>query len=133
MLLLNRLHSAGTCTSNAMWLSPIRAVSIASKRGDLGDLNPIPYPLIFASALAFTVYGILISDHWIFWANFPGAVGGTFMTLRGYAMASQRQQLYMERSLLAVVAVFFLASYATLWLPSDATPVMLAVSSPPHI
>jgi hypothetical protein len=65
----------------------------------------------FLAALGWTVYSILLSDHWIFWANFPGAIGGGFLTLRGYAMASKDQQLFMERTLLSVLVVFFLASW----------------------
>ena len=49
----------GATIANAMFLSGFSAVQNARKTGSLGDLNPLPYPIMFGNCLGWLIYSLL--------------------------------------------------------------------------
>ncbi|DBA83844.1 TPA: hypothetical protein ACH3X1_006359 [Trebouxia sp. C0004] len=78
-----------------MFLSPLKAVLDMRRTGRIGDLNPIPFPVVVANCVAWVGYSIVNKDPYVFMANDPGLLLGLFYTLSayGYADAKTRNRL----------------------------------------
>ena len=63
--------ATGAALSNIMWATPIFDVRAHRAMGKIGTLNPIPYLMGLFCTLAWVLYGSLLSDGYIMWANFP--------------------------------------------------------------
>jgi solute carrier family 50 (sugar transporter) len=64
-----------------MWLSPLKAILLARKSRQLGDLNPIPFVVTVFNCIAWVIYANMMRDYFMFWANAPGLVLGLFYSL----------------------------------------------------
>ena len=71
----------GVIITNIMWLSPLKAVRYASKWRDLGELNPIPFPLTFYNCIGWVIYGCLTKNYIIFWGNVFGILTSVYYSL----------------------------------------------------
>lgn len=68
----------GTITSLGLYMVPLKAVLKATRRGTLGDLNPLPWVFMYGSCIGLCSFGMLIRNHWIFLANISGLFLGMF-------------------------------------------------------
>lgn len=50
----------------------------------LGDLNPLPFPVIMTNTLLWIAYAYHLGDWYLVFANTPGALLGVFFTLVWY-------------------------------------------------
>jgi solute carrier family 50 protein (sugar transporter) len=69
--------AAGVVISNLMFLSPWKLVMTARKNRHLGNVNPIPFALMFITNLGYCVYGSMLSNYYIFFS----AVFGVLLSL----------------------------------------------------
>ena len=68
--------------ANLMFLAPMKDLQAAVAIGQgLGDLNPTPWALMLGNCLGWTSYGILVSNWFIFWANYPGFLIACWLNL----------------------------------------------------
>lgn len=51
------------------------------KAGDLGAINPIPFPVIVANCFAWLAYAFNNKDWYVLASNLPGLLLGLFFTL----------------------------------------------------
>lgn len=79
--------SLGVIIGTLMFLSPLKAVLDMRRNGRIGDLNPIPFPIVVANCIAWVGYGIVNKDAYVFLANDPGILLGMFYTLSAYGYA----------------------------------------------
>lgn len=68
----------GTITSLLLYMVPLKAVLRATRKGTLGDLNPLPWVFMYGSCIGLCSFGMLIRNHWIFLANISGLFLGMF-------------------------------------------------------
>jgi hypothetical protein len=53
-------------------------------------LNPLPFALIAANCVGWTVYGCITSDYFVFIGNFPGFLMGLFFVSSSMQYATQK-------------------------------------------
>jgi solute carrier family 50 protein (sugar transporter) len=67
---------------NIMFFAPYRDLKQAVDRGQgLGDLNPTPWAFMLGNCFGWIVYGILLQNLWLFFANTPGFVLSVWLNL----------------------------------------------------
>lgn len=71
----------GVLISNMMFLSPWSLVMTARKNRHLGNVNPIPFAIMFVNNLGFVVYGSLLSNYYIFFSSVFGVLLSLFYTI----------------------------------------------------
>lgn len=64
----------GVILSNALYFSSAPAVLQASRRGTLGNLNPLPLVLMAVSTISWMCYSLVVANGFIVASNLPGAV-----------------------------------------------------------
>ncbi len=92
----------GVCIANTMFFTPMRAVLRARKEGDLGDLNPIPWPAITGNCAAWLGYSYFKRDWFVYLANQPGFLMGLFYTFSAVGLSSSRTRDVMTAIFLAL-------------------------------
>jgi solute carrier family 50 protein (sugar transporter) len=74
--------SLGMLVANLMFLAPMKDLQSAVSIGQgLGDLNPTPWAFMLGNCLGWTSYGVLLSNWFIFWANYPGFLIACWLNL----------------------------------------------------
>jgi solute carrier family 50 protein (sugar transporter) len=63
-----------------MFLAPLDDVRKAAHTGDLGDLNPLPWPVMLGNCLGWVVYGLLLRNWFIFFGNALGFLLSIYFT-----------------------------------------------------
>lgn len=127
----------GALICNGMWLAPLPAVLACKKKGDLGELNPLPwsagkYPSLplfdlyfsqiiviftaYMNCIAYTTYGILRKDFFIFFANITGLCLAAFYSLVAITiLARSKNQRDIDRmNIVLGVLVFGFFFYSVL-------------------
>jgi solute carrier family 50 (sugar transporter) len=69
--------SLGVLISNAMFFSPWSLIMKARKNRHLGNVNPLPYAVMFNTQLGYVIYGSMQANYFIFF----GAVLGVLCSL----------------------------------------------------
>ena len=91
---------------------PPRPAPQVRKTGDLGAMNPLPFPVITANCLLWVGYAYNYSDWFLFFANTPGVLLGLFYTLVCYGRLEGPRRAAVEGSLLGGVGVAAAAGWA---------------------
>lgn len=81
--------SLGVLLGNIMWFSPLKILLEARRKNDLGDINVVPFGMIFLSSVAWTIYSFIIRDIFIFLANVLGLILGIFFCISALEMLSK--------------------------------------------
>ena len=71
----------GMLLANTMFFSPLLAVLRVRRNENLGDLNPLPFPVILGNCCSWLVYSFLTHDWFLFFGNLPGILLGMFFVL----------------------------------------------------
>ena len=117
----------GTIICNVMWLSPLLAVLEARRKRDLGNVNPVPFAVTVANCVAWTMYGCMRRDYFVFFSNATGLCLGLFYSLSAISLLSLKradtQRLELMTIMLIAAAVFwcFMAMVACIAYPDDPT------------
>lgn len=104
-----------------LFLAPINKVIAVIRSGQLGDLNPLPYPFIASNCAAWALgFAVVTVDPYIFFANFLGLCTGVFYTLGTYPLATY--QMRKAIMVVSVVATAYLAlvGFIGVWTDLDA-------------
>eukprot|EP00873_Tetraselmis_striata_P026211 jgi/Tetstr1/446475/TSEL_034016.t1 len=86
----------GVVVANAMFSSPLAAVLRVRKSRALGELNPLPYPVIFCNCICWLVYAMLTNDWFLYFGNLPGMLLGIFFVMSTIRLAPDEVRTYME-------------------------------------
>jgi len=74
--------SLGLIGANLMFLAPLRDLQKAVTKGHgLGDLNPTPWAVMLGNCIGWSSYGVLTSNWFVFWANYPGFLIACWLNL----------------------------------------------------
>ncbi|WZN61872.1 bidirectional sugar transporter SWEET [Chloropicon roscoffensis] len=79
----------GVIIANLMFATPMRAVLQAKRDGDLGSLNPVPWPAITGNCMAWIGYSYYKRDWFVYAANQPGFIMGVFYSLTAIGLAKR--------------------------------------------
>lgn len=79
----------GVVIANLMFATPMRAVLQAKRDGDLGSLNPVPWPAITGNCMAWIGYSYYKRDWFVYAANQPGFIMGVFYSLTAIGLAKK--------------------------------------------
>ena len=72
----------GLVFANLMFLAPLRDLHHAVQSGlGLGTLNPTPFAFMLGNCFGWSVYGILLNNWFLFWANYPGFLIACWLNL----------------------------------------------------
>jgi len=97
----------GTIICNVMWLSPLSAVLGALSKRDLGTLNPVPFVVTVANCIAWTMYGCMRRDYFIFFSNSTGLCLGLFYSLSSLTLLNKKRDIQQLLIILLVAACVF--------------------------
>lgn len=113
--------AAGMVIGNIMFATSITAVLTAQKKGSLGALNMVPYPLVTMNCVGWTLYALLKDDldHFMFFGNAPGILFGVYFLCAALALADATKDKSMIALatygmlllLLALLAMAYLALF----------------------
>lgn len=105
----------GVIAANLMFMAPFQDLQKAVSLGrGLGDLNPTPWAFMMGNCLGWSAYGIIISNWFVFWANYPGFLiacwlnlGAVKLLYSSHHREETRQSLvkYLSRRLLELEEV----------------------------
>mmetsp|Transcript_22961 Transcript_22961/g.71559 ORF Transcript_22961/g.71559 Transcript_22961/m.71559 type:complete len:195 (+) Transcript_22961:386-970(+) len=95
----------GAMVGNAMFLSPMKTVLRMRAEGVIGEVNPLPYPVIFCNCCSWMVYAVMTTDYYLFMANLPGACFGMWFTLSAYGVAPTKLRFKLEVIMLLLIIV----------------------------
>lgn len=72
----------GVVAANLMWLAPVKDLRSAVRQGaGLGDLNPTPWAFMLGNCVGWSSYGVLASNWFVFWGNYPGFLIACWLNL----------------------------------------------------
>lgn len=71
----------GTLFANLMFFAPYKDLQSAIRQGQLGDLNPTPWAFMLGNCFGWVLYGMLLQNLWIFFANAPGFILSVWLNL----------------------------------------------------
>eukprot|EP00959_Pyramimonas_sp_CCMP1952_P011372 238695-Pyramimonas_sp.AAC.1 len=117
--------AVGMVLANIMFFSPLSVVLKKRKLGEpLGDLNPLPYPVIFANCINWVLYSLVTRDTLLFFANAPGLMVGLFCTVSSLSLADPVTRIRVEMVLFVLLGVDLLFSgfgafIVTTWVTTD--------------
>lgn len=103
----------GTILTNFLFISPLPTVLRIDSTQILGELNPLPYPLMIFNCAGWIIYGLSFGSptvYYMFMANLSGLIGGIYYALVTYPLASRLVQVRMR--FLFIVLPFFEISAA---------------------
>lgn len=84
----------GVFLANLMWLASLKVAYVARyKNKQLGSLNPLPFTMIVINCIGQLLYGILIKNYFIFFANFFGLLIGLFCCTTSITLLTQSNNL----------------------------------------
>jgi len=97
--------SLGFTLANVMFFSAVPEMLRRKRANDLGEMNPYPFPVIFANCVAWMAYSCYIDDYFLFFANAPGCMIGLFFTLVAYGLSEHgsRARDALERIAMALL------------------------------
>ena len=75
----------------AMWVSALPAILNARITKNLGDLNPLPLAVMFVQCVGWVMYGGIIKDYFIYFANLPGVCLGLFYVISAIALSTKNK------------------------------------------
>lgn len=87
----------GVLISNAMALAPLPALLKARKEKELGDLNPVPFGLIFNSQFGWTLYGLLKRNYYIFFSSAVPMLVSLMMSLTAIHLLERPDHTEVEQ------------------------------------
>eukprot|EP01024_Parvocaulis_polyphysoides_P008037 TRINITY_DN12360_c0_g6_i1.p1 TRINITY_DN12360_c0_g6~~TRINITY_DN12360_c0_g6_i1.p1 ORF type:complete len:239 (-),score=21.29 TRINITY_DN12360_c0_g6_i1:83-799(-) len=94
--------------TNIMMCSPLPAVLEVRKRQKLGELNPLPYPVIVANCVSWSMYAVVTKDFFLILANIPAIIIGIFLTQTCVVYASQNVRDIMMGTLVFFPTIYIL-------------------------
>eukprot|EP00322_Chrysochromulina_rotalis_P009963 CAMPEP_0115847650 /NCGR_PEP_ID=MMETSP0287-20121206/10494_1 /TAXON_ID=412157 /ORGANISM="Chrysochromulina rotalis, Strain UIO044" /LENGTH=452 /DNA_ID=CAMNT_0003301495 /DNA_START=63 /DNA_END=1422 /DNA_ORIENTATION=+ len=106
----------GCLTCALLLLSPMKAVQHARLRGNLGDLNPLPWVFFAVNGAMYTTYGLMLSpaDWYLVGTSAAGFLCGGFYTSSALHLASDRTfrnlEVVIYNFVVAMLFVFCIAS-----------------------
>mmetsp|Transcript_8519 Transcript_8519/g.24439 ORF Transcript_8519/g.24439 Transcript_8519/m.24439 type:complete len:271 (-) Transcript_8519:129-941(-) len=102
----------GVVLGTIMVCSPMRAVLAVQKSGHLGDLNPLPFPIISANCASWIVYSLMKRDWFIYIGNLPGLIVGLLFTMTTLACAPPQIRSQIKALFLLLVFEICIVSAA---------------------
>ena len=82
----------GFILANVMFFSGVPGMLRCKRLGSLGDMNPLPFPVVLANCISWIIYSILIEDYFLFFSNAPGAMVGMYFTLVAYGLSAYKSK-----------------------------------------
>mmetsp|Transcript_32710 Transcript_32710/g.80597 ORF Transcript_32710/g.80597 Transcript_32710/m.80597 type:complete len:269 (+) Transcript_32710:151-957(+) len=97
--------SLGFVLANVMFFSGVPAMLRCKRAGGLGDMNPMPFPVVMANCLAWIAYSLIIEDYFLFFSNAPGCMVGVYFTLVAYGLSpfASKMRDALEQCLMGMV------------------------------
>lgn len=83
----------GFILANVMFFSGVPGMLRCKRLGGLGDMNPLPFPVVLANCISWIIYSILIEDYFLFFSNAPGAMVGMYFTLVAYGLSAYKSKM----------------------------------------
>ncbi|TPX34029.1 hypothetical protein SmJEL517_g03171 [Synchytrium microbalum] len=100
----------GTILLTAVEFAPLPVVIEVEKTKKL-RFNPLPYATNLANCLAWSLYGLLIKDYFVYAPNLTGTFLCLYYVMATYGFATDNQQLWMKIFAVGGTALLWLVSY----------------------
>jgi solute carrier family 50 protein (sugar transporter) len=114
----------GVITSELLALGPLPSVLMCRRMQHLGDLNPLPFPLLFANSVGMIIYSVVIKNPFIFAGNIGALLLSFFYIVTVYDLAecsSHRRRL--DILITSSVSLWMVAGFIALLLDDERSRV----------
>jgi solute carrier family 50 (sugar transporter) len=74
----------GVVTSELLAIGPLLTILHCRKMKHLGDLNPLPFPLLFGNSVGMIIYSVVIQNPFVFAGNIGAVLLSLFYVLTVY-------------------------------------------------
>jgi solute carrier family 50 (sugar transporter) len=81
---------AGLILANIMFAAPLQDLQHAVRHGEMGHLNPTPWAFMLGNCFGWVLYGILIDNLWVYFANAPGLLISVWLNLGAVKLLYQK-------------------------------------------
>jgi solute carrier family 50 protein (sugar transporter) len=115
VLIIYVLPIVGCLLVLALASSPIKAMQICERKGELGSFNPFPPALFLATNIVWVINGLLIEDVFVFFINVVMVFVNGHITLRCYRMAEPLRAGQLEQILFIFSLVAMLSGFGFLY------------------
>ncbi|EKX50862.1 hypothetical protein GUITHDRAFT_58967, partial [Guillardia theta CCMP2712] len=102
----------GIIFNNILLLAHIPTILACRRKGTLGEVNPMPFPLIVANSLSWCFYSVCSRDPLVFCGNFGGCISGLWYYSSALQLADAPTRLRVETTLIVLVSVVGLTGFA---------------------
>jgi hypothetical protein len=79
-----------------MWMAPLKSVLEVRRSGNLGTLNTLPFPLTMMNCTGWVIYGCMLANPFVFFANFPGLILSAFYMLSTFTIVDKFERERVE-------------------------------------
>jgi solute carrier family 50 protein (sugar transporter) len=93
----------GCITAFVMYGAPLRDAHRAVQKGDIGDLNPLPWAFMLGNCYGWIVYSMLLENYYLFFGSAPGFLVSIWLNLQAVKLQYQAHQAAQLRHSLATV------------------------------
>jgi len=102
----------GALFSNLLAMGPLAAVLGVRKAGAIGEVNPDPFPVLFANCIAWSMYGAASKNHFLLAGNLAGVIFGLFYILSTYGLGSAQIRRRIELITFPLFALVVFTGFA---------------------
>jgi solute carrier family 50 (sugar transporter) len=95
--------AAGCVTGFLMFVASVPDVYRAAGKGCLGDLNPAPWAFMLGNCVGWIIYGILLRDFFVFFANVPGFLMACWLNMKAVELLSSGRATVFRESLVIAI------------------------------
>lgn len=99
----------GLVLSCGMFFAHFPALRVAMQKGQLGAINPDPFPTILANCIGWCFLGVIRQDWYLFAGNAPGILSGVAGSAVCYHLTDSDAVRRKITALLAVTALWYMA------------------------
>ena len=92
---------AGCITGTLMFAAPLGDAYRAVQAGSLGDLNPLPWAFMLGNCYGWILYGVLMTDYFVYFANVPGFFFAIWLNLQAVKLLFQENSVRQWRQSMA--------------------------------
>jgi solute carrier family 50 protein (sugar transporter) len=115
---------AGTLTAMLMWVAPWKDIQQATARGQLDDLNPLPWAFMLGSCIGWIAYSVLIQNIFVLVSTLPGLLLSVYYNMQAIKLQFHEDRLTdMRKSIISALEVEHWQQSQAFVLPSVEVPV----------
>jgi solute carrier family 50 protein (sugar transporter) len=114
----------GVMTSELLAIGPLLTILNCRKNKHLGDLNPLPFPLLFGNSVGMIIYSVVIQNPFVFAGNIGAVLLSLFYVLTVYDLTECKGvRRRLEIILCLLLSMWLIAGFTVIRLDDQVSRV----------